>query len=85
MAHADAVEQVEVWQRDHDYVVIALDKTDPITELAVVYEMALASHCADQLVLDDTPLEELFGIVDVKTDRTLQILLLLLFFIVNEG
>ena len=72
-------------QWDHDDVVVALDETDSVTELAVIYEIALASHCADQLVLDDTPLEELVGIVDVKADRTLQILLFLLFFIVIEG
>ena len=72
-------------QWDHDDVVVALDETDSVTELAVIYEIALASHCADQLVLDDTPLKELVGIVDVQADRTLQILLFLLFFIVIEG
>ena len=85
VAHADAVEYVEVRQWDHDDVVVALDETDSVTELAVIYEITLASHCADQLVLDDTPLEELVSIVDVKADRTLQILFFLLFFIVIEG
>ena len=81
VAHANAVEDVQVWERDHYYVVIALDQAYPVRKLAVIYEAALATHCAHQFVLHDATLKELILVVNEEAAGARQILLLFFFVI----
>ena len=36
VAHTNAIKNVQVWEWNHDYIIIALDKTDSVSEFAVI-------------------------------------------------
>ena len=38
VAHTNAIKNVQVREWNHDYIVIALDKTDSVSEFAVIDE-----------------------------------------------
>ena len=86
MAHTNAIKNVQVWEWNHDYIIIALDKTDSVSEFAVIDKWALAAYRAHKFVLHDSAFKKLFCVVNVETASAREILFFFfIFLVVFEG
>ena len=69
LTHTNTVDEIQMRERnDHD-VVVALQKAEPLTELALADEAALAANRTFKLVLLHMTLEHLIEIIDIKPTR----------------
>ena len=69
MAHADAVDEVEVREWDNSDRVEVLDEGEAITETAIVDLIAKATNGFGEAILLNLAVEELLNVVDVETGR----------------
>ena len=65
MAHAYAIQEVQVWIRDHDNVVEALNYRETVSKLAIVNKVALTSNSANKFIFLDLTVKQCIYIVDI--------------------
>ena len=65
MAHAYAIQEVQVWIGDHDNVVEALNYRETVSKLAIVNKVALTSNSANKFIFLDLTIEQCIYIVDI--------------------
>ena len=67
MTHSYTIEKVQMWVRNHDNVVKALDYRETVCKLTIVNYVALTSDSADKLVFLDLTFEHSIDIVNVES------------------
>ena len=70
LSHADLIDQVQMREGNHTDRVVVLDEGEPITELAVIYEVTDSSDRLRNLVLLDLTLEKLGQINGIEATST---------------
>ena len=64
--HSNAIDQVEMRERNHCDRAVVLNDREPVTELAIVDYIADTSNGLQEFVLLDLTLQKLIDVVNVK-------------------
>ena len=50
VAHTNAIKNVQVWEWNHDNIIVVLNQADMVCKLRVIEQVALATNSAHQFV-----------------------------------